>query len=76
MDAINDDPGAVVPVPARRPAPEDPVAADDRLIEEIRTGHRGIEDADPLVRTLVFWRQVMRLRRTGRSGPRRRCHRG
>jgi hypothetical protein len=77
MDAISNDHGAAaVPVPAQRPAPEDPVAADDRLIEEIRTGRRTVDDPDPLVRTLVRWRHVMRLPRTGRSGPRRRCRRG
>jgi hypothetical protein len=79
MDAISNDHGAAaVPVPARRPAPEDrtdPVAADDRLIEEIRTDRRGLDDTDPLVRALVLWRQVMRLPRTGRSGRRRRCPR-
>ena len=76
MDAISDDHGAAaVPVPAQRPAPEDPVAADDRLIEEIRTGRRTAEDPDPLVRVLVRWRQVMRLPRTGRGGGWRRCGR-
>lgn len=77
MDAISNDHGAAaVPVPAQRPGPEgstDPVAADDRLIEEIRTGRRTADDPDPLVRVLVRWRQVMRLPRTGRGGGWRRC---
>ncbi|MCE3553625.1 hypothetical protein LWC33_19470 [Pseudonocardia sp. RS11V-5] len=74
MDAISNDHGAAaVPVPAQRPAPEDPVAADERLVEDIRTGRRALDDPDPVVRALVLWRQVMRMPRTGRSGGRRRC---
>jgi hypothetical protein len=77
MDALsNDHRAAAVPVPAQRPAPEDPVVADDRLIEEIRTGRRTDDDPDPLVRALVRWRRLMRLPRTGRSGSWSRCRRG
>ncbi|MCE0768328.1 hypothetical protein LWC35_36370 [Pseudonocardia kujensis] len=77
MDAFSNDHGAAAaPVPAQRPVPgdgTDPVAADDRLLEEVRTGRRSADDPDPLVRALVRWRQVMRMPRTGRRGGLRRC---
>jgi hypothetical protein len=45
---------ADIPVQRRHPT-HDQVAADDRLVEQLRAG-RGTDDDDPVVRALARWR--------------------
>jgi len=58
MDAITNEPGrgGTDLLTAGDPA----VVADEALIEAVRAGRRGVDDADPLVRLLARWREAVR----------------
>lgn len=47
-------PSVAIPAQRRHPA-HDQVAADDRLVEQLRAGH-GEDADDPVVRALARWR--------------------
>ncbi|SDG93892.1 hypothetical protein SAMN05216377_1172 [Pseudonocardia oroxyli] len=52
-----------LPMPAG-PVDSAAVLADDALLDAVRTGARGIDDPDPLVRLLAAWRCARRRPRT------------
>jgi hypothetical protein len=58
MDAMKDLRTASGPVDSAA------VLADDLLLDAVRTGTRGTEDPDPLVRLLAAWRCARRRPRT------------
>ncbi|WP_345423059.1 hypothetical protein [Pseudonocardia xishanensis] len=51
------------PRPASEPLTSEAVLADDRLIDDVRSGRRGVDDPDPLVRLLSAWRSARRRHR-------------
>jgi hypothetical protein len=78
VDATNDPQAGLPRIPDPRPAPDvltEDVLADDRLIEAVRTGVRGTDDADPLVRLLAAWRAARRRPRRGVRHGGLRCRR-